>query len=434
MGLGSGIAGAIEDLLNSARENFYDTFIEPILQWIVKDLMATPHPDEIMFSEPTSDPWVGFYNDIYLRIEIITSILFFMTIGAVLFTNMFRNELERKKSLKRVAIGFPLTLVWWWLGAWTLKLADVLTTAIMPEDIAAQQGDILPTLADLSYGVMLSFFILFCGAVIVLILAIVYLMRNIVLLMYYLMMPLLIWGASCPIRPVRNYSMGLIEKYVPLLAFPIPGVILLWLSTVFLQGNITDQPITGILEPVVGLAAMFLSGIIPLYFFVTASGAMRTVRQVVMMKAVMGSESSATSASSGASDGGGSAETSGAAGGGGSANSAGGSRLNSGRRRGQEPALASGSPNSSRRTPRLNFSAPPSAQSDSSVGPSEIRLEQTGSNRYELPSRRERNRRDARTLREEIHTSGFEQNKTFDRNQSTRKVGSVQQTNRYTNN
>jgi hypothetical protein len=301
------------NIIDRYVDSLYNSILEDLLEDIIEQVFSAGAPDNVYsfdFTEgPDPDSLWSVVWDLFLPIWSVTMLLFAFALGVVFFTNIFRDEKKRKDAIRRLAKGWALSLAWWWIGAWTLKLVDVAVgTLFIVEELASGNG----ALTNLRTGVGLSalFLMISIFFMMVLIVYVIFIIRMFVLMLYQATMPLILFMWSLPIEQAQSFAEGALDKYIPTLVMPFPAIIVLDFGLAIIVGDqaMFSGPTGALLSLTVAIAVFALAWIAPLAVFFFGSGASRALRTVVISKAAMGGGAAgATAAGAGAGGGGGAA-------------------------------------------------------------------------------------------------------------------------------
>ncbi|WP_227739050.1 hypothetical protein [Halorientalis pallida] len=225
--LGDIIVSAIQDVL---RELFspITNLIERHGSSLVEEIVGTPHPNSV-FGPPTNAPWPAIYNYYWENILPLALFLWAVSIGLVIFfemTSHLFSSYHRTKLKKRAFTGLLGILMWWWIAALSLRFMSALAEIIVPTltDIS-----LFETLSFSSMGVLGIVLTLSADFVLFVLIALIYLAREVVLYLFVLMMPILIalWVPGVgPFTLVSRFVSRLSGFYVPFLFMTIPVAIL----------------------------------------------------------------------------------------------------------------------------------------------------------------------------------------------------------------
>jgi hypothetical protein len=211
-----------------------ESFIEAESGGILRLIVETPHPDSV-FTPPANSPWVGLYE--YYWTDWVPLVLFLWSamIGLVIFfsaTGSLFGGYQGSKLKRRAFSGLLGVLSWWWLAALSLRFVDGLTNAILPSlsDISLFETLSFTGMGVLGLVVSLTFDLTLFGLI-----GLLYVVRQVVLYLFVLMMPLLIvfWIPGVgPFAHVSRFMQRLAGFYVPFLFMTVPVALLFRLGEI----------------------------------------------------------------------------------------------------------------------------------------------------------------------------------------------------------
>ena len=244
-GLGDIIIGALTELLRilfSPIRSVIEDHGDALLDLVV----GTPHPD-LVFSAPTNGPWPNIYSYYWEAIVPLSLSLFGLSIGLVIFfesTSHLFSTYHRTKLKKRAFSGLLGILSWWWIAALSLRFIDSLAAFLIP---SVSDISLFQTLSFTGMGVLGLVFTLSTDFVLFVLIGLIYLVRQLALYLFVLMMPLLIvfWIPGVgPFSLVAKFMRRLAGFYVPFLFMTIPVALLFRVGD--LLGQSADFSATGI--------------------------------------------------------------------------------------------------------------------------------------------------------------------------------------------
>lgn len=274
--LGDVIVGALQELL----QKLFDPITKVIQNHtdeLLKAVIGTKHPNAI-FGPPTNGPWPEIYHYYWDMIVPLSLFLWAVAIGLVIFfesTSHLFSSYHRTKLKKRAFSGLLGILAWWWMAALSLRFMSALADVIVPSLSSVSMFD---TLSFSAMGVLGTVIALSADFTLFVLIALIYLIREVVLYMFVLLMPILIalWIPGVgPLTLVSRFCTRLAGFYVPFLFMTIPVAILLRLGellgssvTLSMQGfgmwlTALVIPIVAVLSPIVLVwqaGAIFFAG------------------------------------------------------------------------------------------------------------------------------------------------------------------------------
>jgi len=226
---------ALGDVIIDSLEEFLRKLFGPISEVIelhaseiVKIAVSTPHPNTV-FNPPTNDPWPALYSYYWDRWIPIMLFLWAAMIGLVIFfesTSHLFGSYHRSKLKRRAFTGLLGILSWWWIAAFSLQFVDSFTGVILP------QLSEITLFETLSFGAMgvLGIVVAFSVDLLLFILVgLIYVMRQVVLYLFVLLMPVLIvlWIPGVgPFALASKFMRRLAGFYVPFLFMTVPVAVL----------------------------------------------------------------------------------------------------------------------------------------------------------------------------------------------------------------
>ncbi|MFB6103160.1 MAG: hypothetical protein ABEJ73_11430 [Haloplanus sp.] len=244
-GLGDIIIGAITELLRilfSPIRSVIEDHGDALLDLVV----GTPHPDSV-FSAPTNGPWPNIYSYYWETIVPLSLSLFGLSIGLVIFfesTSHLFSTYHRTKLKKRAFSGLLGILSWWWIAALSLRFIDSLAAFLIP---SVSDISLFQTLSFTGMGVLGLVFTLSTDFILFVLIGLIYLVRQLVLYLFVLLMPILIvfWIPGVgPFGLASKFMRKLAGFYVPFLFMTIPVALLFRVGD--LLGQSADFSATGI--------------------------------------------------------------------------------------------------------------------------------------------------------------------------------------------
>jgi hypothetical protein len=244
-GLGDIIIGAITELLRilfSPIRSVIEDHGDALLDLVV----GTPHPDSV-FSAPTNGPWPNIYSYYWETIVPLSLSLFGLSIGLVIFfesTSHLFSTYHRTKLKKRAFSGLLGILSWWWIAALSLRFIDSLAAFLIP---SVSDISLFQTLSFTGMGVLGLVFTLSTDFILFVLIGLIYLVRQLVLYLFVLLMPILIvfWIPGVgPFSLASKFMRKLAGFYVPFLFMTIPVALLFRVGD--LLGQSADFSATGI--------------------------------------------------------------------------------------------------------------------------------------------------------------------------------------------
>lgn len=258
---------ALGDVIVDALKQLLDGLFSPISGLIekyagelIKLVVKTPHPNAV-YEAPTNDAWPQIYEYYWDSIVPLALLLYALSIGLVIFlesTSYLFSTYHRSKLKKRAFTGLLGILAWWWIAALTLQFADALTGYIVPNLSELTLFETLSFTGLSLLGVVLTLFI---DLVLFLLLALVYLLREVILYFFVLIMPILIalWVPGVgPVALVARFASRIGGFFVPFLFMTLPVAVLFRLEILLFESLelSMDSLGTWLLALIVPLAAL----------------------------------------------------------------------------------------------------------------------------------------------------------------------------------
>jgi len=233
-GVSEGVISALTDrVINSINEQIAnDDFIDQIFEFITRTPTPLHDADSfVYFTAPDGGVWADLYDPLYTNIQLLTAALFTLVLGLTMFTAIFNDRAERKRTMRKVIINLPLAYFWWWFAGLFLKLNHELTMALLDLGNGNTQGEMVNNITDLfSLGLTTGVFatILYViGGLVVIILAAVYLTRWVAIHVYVVGGPILLMLSAVPIDGISGWADKLLQSFFPLVMMTLPVSLLL---------------------------------------------------------------------------------------------------------------------------------------------------------------------------------------------------------------
>ncbi|WP_435102415.1 hypothetical protein [Halarchaeum sp. P4] len=263
---------SFSDAIVDALEEFLRTLLAPVETLIethgdtlLRTIVGTPMPD-VVIGRPSVAPWPALYDYYWSDIVPLALLLWSLSVGIVIFlesTSHLFSGYHQSRLKRRAFVGLVGILSWWWLAALSLRFANALAGAILPDLSAVSLfqtlsfGGVATITLAVSLSVDLALFLL---------LALVYVGRIVVLYLFVLLVPLLIalWVPGLgPFAYVSRFVQRLAGFYVPFLLMPIPVAVLLRLAAVLGEGFALDTQglflwVVALVIPVVAVLSPFV--------------------------------------------------------------------------------------------------------------------------------------------------------------------------------
>lgn len=263
---------SLVDAISQAIQNALEELVTPIrgvIQDNADDLLAavvgTPMPD-VVFGRPSATVWPSLYDYYWHDIVPLALALWALSVGLVIFaesTSHLFSGYHQSRLKRRAFTGLIGILAWWWVAALSLRFTNALTGVLLPD---LSQVTLFQTLSVGVAGALLVAVSLTVDLVVFLLVAFVYVARQVVLYLFVLLTPLLIalWVPGIgPFAYVSGFVKRLGGFYVPFLLMPVPVAMLLRLASVLgenfaLTTSGVFSWVIALLIPVVALLSPFV--------------------------------------------------------------------------------------------------------------------------------------------------------------------------------
>ena len=263
--------GSLGDVIVAALEAFLRGLFTPVKVVVetqgnnlVELVVGTPYPN-VIYTAPSNGPWPAIYDYYWDAIVPLSLFIWAMSVGLVIFfesTSHLFSSYHRTKLKKRAFSGLLGILGWWWMAALSLRFVSALATVIVPElsTISLFESVSIGTMGvfGLVVGRTVSF-TLFA------LIGLIYLVRELVLYLFVLLLPILIalWIPGVgPFTHVSRFVRRLAGFYVPFLFMTVPVAIIFRLGE--LLGSSLDPSMGGVGAWLVGLVLPLLAVLSPI--------------------------------------------------------------------------------------------------------------------------------------------------------------------------
>jgi hypothetical protein len=239
------IVAALQELLRVLFSPI-QTLIEDHADDVVSIIFGTPHPNAV-FARPTNGAWPNIYDYYWDGLMPLALLLWALAIGLVIFfesTSYLFSSYHKAKLKRRAFAGLLGILAWWWLAALSLRFIESLTGYLVPD---LSSISLFETLSFSAMGVLGLVVTLSVDLVLFLLIAILYFVRQVVLYLFVLLMPILIalWVPGVgPFSLVSGFVRKLAGFYVPFLFMTVPVALLFRLGD--LLGTSADLSMEGL--------------------------------------------------------------------------------------------------------------------------------------------------------------------------------------------
>jgi hypothetical protein len=239
------IVAALQELLRVLFSPI-QTLIEDHADDVVSIIVSTPHPNAV-FAQPTNGAWPNIYDYYWDGLMPLALLLWALAIGLVIFfesTSYLFSSYHKAKLKRRAFAGLLGILAWWWVAALSLRFIEALTGYLVPD---LSSISLFETLSFSAMGVLGLVVTLSVDLVLFLLIAILYFVRQVVLYLFVLLMPILIalWVPGVgPFSLVSGFVRKLAGFYVPFLFMTVPVALLFRLGD--LLGTSADLSMEGL--------------------------------------------------------------------------------------------------------------------------------------------------------------------------------------------
>lgn len=228
--------GVITALTDRVIQSINDAIASSdFIKEIFEKVLTTPTPlndadSFVYFTAPDSGIWFQLYDPLYINIQYLTASLFTLALGLTLFTAIFNDRAERKKTMRKLILHLPVAYFWWWFAGLFLKLNHELTMALLDLGNDGAQAGMVNNITDLfsvaiSAGVFAAILYVI-GGLIVIILAAIYITRYVAIHVYLVGGPILLMLSAVPIDGVSNWADKLLASFFPLVMMTLPVALL----------------------------------------------------------------------------------------------------------------------------------------------------------------------------------------------------------------
>jgi len=195
-------------------------------------------------------------------------LLWALSLGLIILlesTSHLFSSYHRSKLKKRAFSGLLGILAWWWIGAFSLQFTDELTSLLLPNLADLSLFDVASFGAMGVLGVVISATI---DLTLFLLVALLYYVRQVVLYLFVLLMPVLIalWVPGVgPFTLLSRFVKRLAGFYVPFLFMTVPVALLFTLSG--LLGSSATLSLGGVGQWLVAISVPFVAVVVPFVLF-----------------------------------------------------------------------------------------------------------------------------------------------------------------------
>lgn len=264
--LGDVLVDSLERFLEKLADSVFG-FVGDNVEALIDLIVTTPRPDAV-FSAPTNGGWPSLYTYYWETMVPLSLLLWALSLGVVIFlesTSHLFSGYHRTKLKKRAFAGLLGILSWWWLAAISLRFVDGLVEFLVPN------LDSIGLFETVSFGAMGVAGLTLAASLdmaVFLVLALIYLVRQMVLYLYVLLVPLVIvfWVPGVgPFAPVARLMSRLAGFYVPFLFMAVPVAVLFRLGE--LLGSSVTLSIGGFGQWLLAIVTPLIAIIVPFVLF-----------------------------------------------------------------------------------------------------------------------------------------------------------------------
>ncbi|WP_436927662.1 hypothetical protein [Halosimplex amylolyticum] len=269
---GSEDGGALGDTIVWAIKKAVKVLFRPlkgIIQNHANDaisvIIGTPHPNAV-FTAPTNSTWPSIYGYFWDVMVPLALLLWALSIGIVIFlesTSFLFSGYHRSKLKRRAFSGLLGVLAWWWMDALARQFSNELAVFIAPD---LSTISLFETLSLGSVGALITAITYSVDFFLLALVILIYFIREIVLYLFTLLMPVLIalWIPGVgPFSLVSKFMKRLAGFYVPFLFMTVPVAVLFRLGHLLGENfGFSTQGLglwlTALIIPIVAIASPFV--------------------------------------------------------------------------------------------------------------------------------------------------------------------------------
>ncbi|MFB6284016.1 MAG: hypothetical protein ABEK59_08820 [Halobacteria archaeon] len=232
----------VREVINRGSDMLHGS-MQDLLAFTVEITVRTPYPmpkNGFFFGAPKTEPWVSIYEYYSSVIFPITVVMIATALALIMFTGIFGRFLsgyERSRAKRRFFMGFLFILVWWGIGGFTLRIADLFALAVAP-DSAEVAGLLAEGMSIDGMNLALSAVFTFIETGVILSVVFVYLVRWVAIYSLMLGMPVIValWIVDVgPFAYLSEIAGGLGLKFIPLAFVTIPISIIYRVAGLFFE-------------------------------------------------------------------------------------------------------------------------------------------------------------------------------------------------------
>ncbi|QPV61551.1 hypothetical protein I7X12_12340 [Halosimplex litoreum] len=196
--------------------------------------IGTPHPNAV-FVAPTNNPWTSIYGYFWDVLTPLALLLWALSVGIVIFlesTSYLFSSYHRTKLKRRAFAGLLGILAWWWMDAFARQFTNELAIFLAPD---LSNITLFETLSVSGVGALVTAITLSVDFFLIALVILIYFIREVVLYLFTLLMPILIalWIPGVgPFSLVSKFMKRMAGFYVPFLFMTIPVALLFRLGQI----------------------------------------------------------------------------------------------------------------------------------------------------------------------------------------------------------
>jgi hypothetical protein len=219
---------------------------------ITRGLLSTPTPSgsgtELVFSKPSSgdEPWYSIYEaTVGGEMMVFGLLVLFVCVQGRHFVRIFDigSAHEHRRTRRSALTGGFLIISWYWIAVLMLYFVEALTIGLLP-DVGAVTTALLTILPDSLSSSLLTLCMAALGAMAVVFLRVLFIIRELLLYVLLYVMPIGIAVVYGNLPIVSEIARRFCVQFVALAVLPLPGALLLRGYSLLFAGS-TTIPIGG---------------------------------------------------------------------------------------------------------------------------------------------------------------------------------------------
>jgi hypothetical protein len=227
-----GLFGVVEWVIAGVQ-----SLVRGMFEAVVEFIVATPAPyadgEMALVEQPDNPPWGGLY-DLYLTKTLpigigLWALIVLLVQVTTVFTHTAGGEYQRSRLTRRAAFGILMLIAWWPMGAFTLHLANALTTTVAPSG-TQMVGTISEFFANIGGGLIAAVLLYLSAGVVAVLLVALFLARFVIIFTLMPAMPILIalWIVDeGPLKPLAEVAESIGGLFVPFVFMTLPTAAIL---------------------------------------------------------------------------------------------------------------------------------------------------------------------------------------------------------------